>query len=84
MHITNLEKIDFLAIKKRPQKKDVNLYTEHTMAGVEGFEPPMPGPKPGALPLGYTPNTLKNILSKKNAYSSLSALRPESSKVATF
>lgn len=25
------------------------------MAGAEGFEPPMPGPKPGALPLGYAP-----------------------------
>lgn len=24
-------------------------------AGVEGLEPPMPGPEPGALPLGYTP-----------------------------
>ena len=26
------------------------------MAGAEGFEPPIPGPKPGALPLGYAPN----------------------------
>ncbi len=25
------------------------------MAGVEGFEPSMAGPKPAALPLGYTP-----------------------------
>ena len=25
------------------------------LAGAEGFEPPMPGPKPGALPLGYAP-----------------------------
>lgn len=25
------------------------------MAGVVGFEPTMPGPKPGALPLGDTP-----------------------------
>ena len=27
------------------------------MAGAEGFEPPVPGPKPGALPLGYAPLT---------------------------
>ncbi len=25
------------------------------MAGAEGFEPPVPGPKPGALPLGDAP-----------------------------
>lgn len=25
------------------------------VAGVAGFEPTIPGPKPGALPLGYTP-----------------------------
>lgn len=26
------------------------------MVGVPGFEPGIPGPKPGALPLGYTPS----------------------------
>ena len=25
------------------------------MAGDEGFEPPIPGPEPGALPLGQSP-----------------------------
>ena len=25
------------------------------MAGMEGFEPPITGPEPGALPLGYIP-----------------------------
>ena len=29
------------------------------MAGVPGFEPGMPIPKTGALPLGYTPTILK-------------------------
>ena len=28
---------------------------ERSMAGAEGIEPPMPGPKPGALPLGDAP-----------------------------
>lgn len=42
---------------------DLSLYRLHKpgisrmrwMAGVEGFEPSITGPKPDALPLGYTP-----------------------------
>jgi hypothetical protein len=32
---------------------------ERSMAGAEGFEPPIIGPKPIALPLGHAPN--KNV-----------------------
>lgn len=32
---------------------------ERSMAGAEGFEPPIVGPKPTALPLGHAPN--KNV-----------------------
>lgn len=31
------------------------------MAGVVGFEPTIPGPKPGALPLGHTPLIIIHI-----------------------
>ena len=37
---------------------DERLYDKEEMAGVPGFEPGMPIPKTGALPLGYTPTIL--------------------------
>ncbi len=38
---------------KKPARMPV-----YFLAGAEGFEPPMPGPKPGALPLGHAPTNL--------------------------
>lgn len=38
-----------IAIKKDPLRESV------FMAGDEGFEPPISGPEPGALPLGQSP-----------------------------
>ena len=35
------------------------------MAGVPGFEPGMPIPKTGALPLGYTPTMKADTLGKR-------------------
>lgn len=32
------------------------------MVGVEGFEPPVSGPEPDALPLGYTPIEFNDII----------------------
>ena len=32
-------------------------YYSKKMAGAEGFEPPITGPKPVALPLGHAPKT---------------------------
>lgn len=34
------------------------------MAGEEGFEPSITGPKPVALPLGYSPTRLINFISE--------------------
>jgi hypothetical protein len=40
-------------------------YDIHTeMAGEGGFEPPMTGPKPVALPLGHSPLKLINFISE--------------------
>jgi hypothetical protein len=39
------------------------------MAGAEGFEPPITGPKPVALPLGHAPN--ENSCQKILNYSQL-------------
>ncbi len=36
------------------------------MAGAEGFEPPVPGPKPGALPLGDAPTKFFSYCRKSN------------------
>lgn len=33
------------------------------MAGEGGFEPPVTGPKPVALPLGYSPKKIINFIS---------------------
>ncbi len=33
------------------------------MAGEGGFEPPITGPKPVALPLGYSPKKIINFIS---------------------
>ena len=33
---------------------NVHIFT-FVLAGAEGFEPPMAGPEPAALPLGYAP-----------------------------
>lgn len=35
-----------------------------TLAGDAGFEPAMPGPEPGALPLGQSPITMGCIIAK--------------------
>ena len=55
------------------------------LAGAEGLEPPVPGPKPGALPLGDAPTKIFLIT---NYYSSDSALSvgetPCSSRSFTF
>lgn len=40
--------------QKRPQSGTV-LYLLSIVAGAAGFEPTIPGPKPGALPLGHAP-----------------------------
>lgn len=38
----------------------LNSYFMHyNLTGVPGFEPGMAGSKPAALPLGYTPSTVK-------------------------
>ena len=34
-----------------------------TLAGEGGFEPPVTGPKPVALPLGYSPKKIINFIS---------------------
>ena len=48
------------------QKKDPpGLLSINIMAGDEGFEPPITGPEPGALPLGQSP-TNQCILAKNN------------------
>ena len=39
------------------------FYISIKMAGAEGFEPPITGPKPVALPLGHAPN--KNVKFKE-------------------
>ena len=36
------------------------------MAGAEGFEPPVSGPKPDALPLGYAPTRIYIITTLKH------------------
>lgn len=41
------------------------------MAGDEGFEPPITGPEPAALPLGDIP-ILFNYIKKNNAFQELS------------
>jgi hypothetical protein len=35
---------------------------ERSMAGAEGFEPPITGPKPVALPLGHAPKKLSTFI----------------------
>lgn len=39
--------------KSRLESKDFEFYAQ--LAGDEGFEPPITGPEPGALPLGQSP-----------------------------
>ena len=42
--------------------RHVSLNNKGKMAGVPGFEPGMPIPKTGALPLGYTPTIKKALI----------------------
>ena len=50
------------------QKKDPpGLLSINIMAGDEGFEPPISGPEPGALPLGQSPMN-QYILTKNNPH----------------
>ncbi len=46
-------------IAQKPQRR--LLYKFHDIVGVEGFEPSITGPKPAALPLGYTPISTSSI-----------------------
>ena len=41
--------------KDSPMKKVEQNSSTFFMAGDEGFEPPITGPEPGALPLGQSP-----------------------------
>ena len=41
-----------------------HIFKHIFMAGDEGFEPPIPGPEPGALPLGQSPITVVIITNK--------------------
>ena len=50
--------VEHKAVQALPEKIDVKKPARmpaYFMAGAEGFEPPVPGPKPGALPLGDAP-----------------------------
>ncbi len=38
------------------------LFSVYKVAGEGGFEPPITGPKPVALPLGYSPLKLINFI----------------------
>jgi hypothetical protein len=74
-----------------PYDIDAQGFPGTTLAGAAGFEPAIPGPKPGALPLGYAPSrTPRSRLSQdcpqlSRLYRSLSRvsakdLRPQSAK----
>ena len=51
----DLSKAQGVRIPPERYKKDSHWVSRFYMAGMEGFEPPILGPEPSALPLGHIP-----------------------------
>lgn len=43
-------------------KNYFHILTKYKLAGKPGFEPRLPGPEPGVLPLNYFPNFIKDSI----------------------
>lgn len=52
-----MQQIENLTQNKKASKFESLLICNSTLAGDEGFEPPILGPEPSALPLGQSPIT---------------------------
>src|SRR3990167_4502317 len=56
------------------QTHTTSQYEFFNLAGEEGFEPPILGPEPSALPLGHSPSSKRTLLSR---FASRQKLRPK-------